>query len=33
MSNQAAWNMIKRKLLNVWLPTAVIVLTLALTSR
>ena len=33
MNNKAAWNMLKRKLLNVWLPTAVIMLVLVCTVR
>lgn len=33
MNNKAAWNMLKRKLLNVWLPAAVIVLAIMLTAR
>ncbi len=33
MNNRAAWNMLKRKLLDVWLPSAVIVLVLVYTAR
>lgn len=33
MNNRAAWNMLKRKLLDVWLPAALIVLVLVCTSR
>ena len=33
MDNRAAWNMLKRKLLDVWLPAAVIVLVMVLASR
>ena len=33
MNNKAAWNMLKRKLLDVWLPAAVIVLVLVYTVR
>ena len=33
MNNKAAWNMLKRRLLNVWLPAAVVVLVLFCTAR
>ena len=33
MNNNTAWNMLKRKLLTVWLPAAVIVLGMVLVSR
>ncbi len=33
MNNKAAWNMLKRKLLDVLLPAAVIVLVLVCTTR
>ncbi len=33
MNNKAAWNILKRKLLDVWLPAAVIVLLLVCTAR
>lgn len=33
MNNKAAWNMLKRKLLDVWLPAALIVLVLVCTAR
>ena len=33
MNDSAAWNMLKRKLLNVWLPAAVMVLVLVCTAR
>ncbi len=32
MNNKAAWNMLKRKLLDVWLPAAVLVLVLLCTA-
>ena len=32
MNNKAAWNMLKRKLLDVWLPAAVLVLVLVCTA-
>lgn len=33
MNNKAAWNMLKRRLLNVWLPAAVMALALVCTAR
>ena len=33
MSNKAAWNMLKGKLLGVWLPVAMVVLMTVLLSR
>lgn len=33
MNEKAAWNMLKRKLLDVWLPAAVVVLMLVCTAR
>ena len=32
MNNSAAWNMLKRKLLGVWLPVAVVVFLMILTA-
>ncbi len=33
MNNKAAWNMLKRRLLNVWLPAALIVLVLVCSAQ
>ncbi len=33
MNNKAAWNMLKRKLLDVWLPAALIVLALICSAQ
>ena len=32
MNNKAAWNMLKRKLIGVWLPTAGVILLILLTT-